>query len=198
MNARILDEEKSKLIKEVNYNLSKKVYDYKIQDYVNYSSLQLLFNESRNKNKKLDEISKIKLKDTLVNRLCEQKQVQEQVKLKPEIDNTVYRVLVKKFNEKYSGKLTEAQKKFLMQYTLSMLSEDKKQFNDFLLNEGKKILVSLTNIKDKKILEDKELMHKINECKEKYKKEVLVSKDKEKIVLGMMQYVALVEELVNE
>jgi hypothetical protein len=198
MNSRILNEEKSKLIKEINYNLSKNVYDHKVPEYVNYSSLQVLFDESRNRNKKVDEFAKIKLKDGLVTRLLENKvESKSDTKLNPSINNTVYKILVKKFNEKYAGKLTEGQKKFLMQYTISLLTDNKKQFHDILLSESKRI-VEAFNVKDPKVVQDTELMKKINECSDKYRKEVLQSKDEQKIVLGTMQYMSLVDELLSE
>lgn len=197
MNSRMIDEEKSKLIKEINYNLTNGVYDYKIPDYINLSSLQTLFNESRNKQKRLTEIDKVKFQDSLVSRLMEGKKP-EQISFDPKYNTAVYKILIRKFHEKYSTKLTENQKKFLIQYASFLISEDKKAFSEFVIKENKRILTSLTNIQDKNIKEDKELMKSIGECVEKYKKEVVFeSLNDEKVILEFLQYIKLSDEVLS-
>jgi len=196
MNPRLIDEEKSKLIKEINYNLDDKVYNYKIPKYMDCSSLQMLFNDRRNKNKKLDEVFKIKVKDALITRLMESKELSTTTTVNPKYNNTVYKMLVSKFHEKYSSSLTENQKKFLIQYTANLMSEDSKVFNEFIKKENVRIIRSLKEIKDPKVIKDKELMIKIKECSEKYQKDLLVeSLNDEKFVLGFLQYIALADEI---
>ena len=197
MNSRILDEEKSKLIKEINYNLDKQLYDHKVPNYMNFSSLQILFNESRNKQKKLNEIQKIKFKDSLVCRLMESATpASAKIKLDPQHNNAVYKILVNKFHEKYASSLTENQKKFLIQYASYMISEDKNAWSQFVNKENTRILGSLTNIKDQKLKEDKELMKRISECVEKYKTGVLSeSINDEKVILELLHYVKLADEV---
>jgi succinate dehydrogenase flavin-adding protein (antitoxin of CptAB toxin-antitoxin module) len=199
MNSRILDQEKAKLIKEINYTLSKGVYDYKVPEYVTFSSLQTLFNESRNKQKKLNGIERIRLQDGLVGRLMDNaKKPLPEVKFNPNHSNAVYKILVNKFHEKYASRLTENQKKFLIQYTSFLISEDKDSFNAFVNKENSRILSSLTNIKDPKLKEDKELNKKINECVDRYKSKVLSeSLNDEKVILEFLQYIKLADEVVS-
>lgn len=199
MNARIIDEEKSKLIKEVNYTLSKGVYDYKVTNYMNFSSLQMLFNESRNKQKRLTEIDKVRFQDSLVTRLMDSvNNKPAPVKFDPQHTNTVYKLIVNKFHQKYATSLTENQKKFLIQYAASLITEDKLAFVNYANKENSRILGTLTNIVDGKLREDKELSKRINECVQKYKKEVLFeSLNDEKTLLEFLQYIKLADEVVS-
>lgn len=195
MNPRILDEQKSKLIKEINYTLNKDVYDYKIPGYINYSSLQLLFNESRTNNKKVDAIDKIKLKDLLITRLTEAKVVkQESLAFNPEASNTVYNILVNKFHEKYASKLTETQKKFLIQYTNCLISEDKASFSKLIKSESVKVINTLTTIKDQTLLSNKEARAGIAECLQKFK-ELKIESLTDKNVLEFLQFIKLTDEV---
>lgn len=198
MNGRILDEEKSKLIKEINYNLNKEVYDHKVPNYTNFSSLQMLFNESRNKQKKFSDIAKVQIQDALVSRLMESgKKPLTEVKIDPSYNNTVYRILLNKFHQKYDSKLTENQKKFLIQHTALSISDEKGAMSEFLTKENARILSTLQNIKDPQIKEDKELSQKINECIEKYKKDMIFAPLNEKNLLEFLQYIKLADEVAS-
>lgn len=195
MNSRMIDEEKSKLIKEINYNLDKCVYDYKVPEYTICASLQILFNESRNKNKKIDEIEKIKLKDTVISRLTEVKQeAKETFQRNPEYNNALYKIIVNKFHEKYAGRLTENQKSLLMNYATYMISEDKAKFSEVVLNEAKRINQCLSNIKDTEILKDKDLMKKLSECKTKFAGIKVASLD-EASIISLLEYIKLIDEV---
>lgn len=195
MNSRMIDEEKSKLIKEINYNLSGNVYEYKVPEYTTYASLQILFNESRNKNKKMDEIEKIKLKDSLIFKLTEAKKVSEPVKLNPEYNNAVYKIIVSKFHEKYNGRLTENQKNILMQYAAYMISEDKNKFQKVLESESKRINSVLSNITEASLVKDKDLMNKLNECKKKFCEINFANNIEESAVVTLLEYVKLADEV---
>jgi hypothetical protein len=121
-----------------------------------------------------------------------------QVKLDPNYSNAVYKILVNKFHQKYDGKLTENQKKFLIQYTASSLSEDQNSFIQVVKQEHNRILNTLTKITDPKIKEDKELSKKLVECTEKYKS--LMSSGslmEEKTILEFLQYIKLVDEVAS-
>jgi hypothetical protein len=139
LNGSLIDEQKSKLIKDINHTLGQNVYEYKVSKYIDYSTLQALFTEARNKNKKLSEIDKIKLKDGLVQRLVENKK-DKPVVFNKQYTNSLQTILVKKFHEKYNDTLTENQKSFLIQYTTSLMSENKSNFSSYLLKQKNEIL----------------------------------------------------------
>lgn len=194
MNPRILDEQKSKLIKEINYTLNKDVYDYKIPDYVNYSSLQLLFNESRARpEKKIDGFDRIKLKDLLITRLSEAKKPEE-LKVDKTYNNTVYKILVNKFHEKYATKLNENQKKFLIEYTKFLISEDKNAFAQNLKKEGDRIKKILSNVKDVSLNENKNTRKNLLECSQKFT-ELLTQPITEKTMIEFLQFIKLADEV---
>jgi hypothetical protein len=195
MNSRMLDEEKSKLIKEINYNLDKCVYDYKIPEYTTCASLQILFNESRNRNKKVDEIEKIKLKDTIISKLTEVKEKpKDSFQVNPEYNNALYRIIVNKFHEKYAGRLTENQKSLLMNYATYMISEDKSKFMEVILREVKRVNQCLSNIKDENILKDKDLMKKLTECKTRFA-EIKLANLEEESIIKLLEYIKLTDEV---
>lgn len=194
LNSRILDEEKSKLIKEINYNLDKEVYNYKIPDYVNYSSLQLLFNDSRSKMKKLDEVNKIKLQDSLIKKLTESKSAERAMTIKPAYNNTVYKLLVSKFHEKYASSLSENQKKFLVNYVSFLISEDRKSFVEVVKEQVKRINDSLSSPKDKELSKDKVLVSNLKECLVKFNNLKSDFSD-DKNILDFLQYIKLADEV---
>jgi len=198
MNSRILDEEKSKLIKEINYNLDKKIYDHRVSEYTNLSTLQTLFNESRSKNKRINEFEKIKLQDSLVTRLVEgnNNKVQEK-KLNPEMNSAVYKILVNKFHEKYASKITEGQKKFLVEYATCLMSEDKNKFSDLVNKESNRIVDSLTNVKDQSIKNDKNLAKNLQECLYKFG-DLKVQVPEDKDLVEFMNFIGLADELLTE
>jgi hypothetical protein len=195
-NVRDLDLQKSKLIKEINYAYKdKSVYNYKIPHYTVCASVQTLLNNVRNKKKYLTTIEKVQLEDKVTDFLLLEK-INKPAPLKknPIYNNTVYKLIVNKFHEKYFDKLNENQRNFLMKYSTYLITEDKEHFKKEILIETKNIKQDLKNIKDKEIVEDEDLMKKINECYENF-----MVKDfddvSEENVLVVLQYMQLLNEV---
>lgn len=200
INARELDVQKSKLVKEINYNFKDQdFYGYKIPNYKIYASAQLLLNESRNKNKILEGIDRIKLEDVILEHLSQKEKnaVVEKVKIDPKYNSAVYKFVIQKFNEKYDQHLTENQKKFLTKYVVSLISENNSVLKAAVEKESKIIKERLRNIEDINVQKDKELMNKINEC---YKKFVSTNFEvlNEQTVVEFLEYIALSEQLVGK
>jgi bacterioferritin (cytochrome b1) len=197
INPRLLEEEKGKLIKDINHTLGQKVYEYRIPKYVDYATLQTLFNESRGaKNQKISEIDKIKLKDNLVERLLIQENPNK-ISVDKNYNNALYKIIVNKFHKKYENTLTEGQKKLLIKYVSSLMNDnvkDKTEFQNFIIEQRIEISKKLSNIQDKDLREDKEISKKIKKVIEEVKNVNAVTIT-EQGVLKFMQYLQLVDEV---
>jgi len=195
-----LDEEKSKIIKEINYNLdSKKVFNYNIPNYYDYAVVQTLINE--NKEKKLNSVDRIKLEDYLLEIIVtpDSKSVINEQKIDENEENikfnkAVYKFTCKGFNEKILKQLSERQKKILFNYAAFLIAENKEDFKSKISEQVNEIKCSLREVKDIGVSKDKELNKKINEC---YKQFVSINFDRindDKIV-ELLEYANLSDEL---
>lgn len=197
MNARLLDEHKSKLIKDINYTFrNESFYDAKIPNYTVYSSLQFLLNDARNKKKMLNIVDKVKMEESISDYLLREQKNETSMKLDPSKTNTVYKFMAQKFHKKYEGKLSESQKRMLTQYSVSLISGKTDALREAISKEIGKINKSLMNIKDESIRKDGDLMKKLHECRKSFENfsstEVTEAK-----MLELLQYIKLVDELEN-
>jgi len=188
-----LDEEKSKLIKEINYNLkADKVFNYNVPNYYDYATVQTLINDNRNKT--LETVDRIKLEDYLLELITIPNKTVLNEQSDPEMNPVVYKFIVKKFNEKISKQLSEGQRNILFNYAAFLMSENKKEVKGKINEQIEKIKNSLRIVKDSGISKDKELSKKINEC---YKQFVVTNFDRlddDKIV-DLLEYANLSDEL---
>jgi hypothetical protein len=168
INARKLDTEKSRLIKEINHTFGDRLYSYKVPDYTVYASLQTLFSDARNR-KKINSIERIKLEDTVLEHLVREEtdKVVNKLKVNPNYNNAVYKFVIERFHKKYADKLTESQKKLLTKYAVYMISENDGPIKSAVNKEITEVKAKLKHIRDKSLLDNSELMAKITEC---YKK----------------------------
>jgi hypothetical protein len=197
INSRKIDEYKSKLIKEINYTFNdENFYNAKIPNYTFLASLQTLFNEARFKKSVVDEVKKIQLEDYIIGHLLKEKQEKggDTLKVNPQYNNTVYKLVIKKFNEKYNDKLNESQKKLLTKFIAFQISGKDKDLKEFLKKEIINIGDKLKTIKEESIVKDVDLMKKLKECKERL---LTLNFDtiNESKIFEILQYLKLVEEI---
>jgi hypothetical protein len=196
INARELDVAKSKLIKEINYSFKdKNFYNYKIPGYIVYASVQALLNNSRNKKQLVDEIQRLKLEDVVCDYMVNSVQpTVSPLTSNPSYNNTVYNLVVEKFNKKYDQKLNLSQKKLLMQYAAYMISGDDSKVKQTIQEESKNILNKIQFITDEKVRSDVGLMQKISECKQKF-----AIRDKSEItdesIMEFLRFMQLADEV---
>lgn len=188
-----LEQEKSKLIKEINYSFGQdKIYDYKVPNYSLYASISVFLNNNK-KGAPLTESSvKIKIEDVLVTYLTENKKQEKQDK--QVYSDFVYKIIVNKFNEKYNNKLNENQKKFLNKYIVCSINENGEEFNKAINEQTNNIKNKLLIVKDEQVKNDKVLMSKLNECYEKFNSTKFDFSNSESVV-EFLQYMDLVEEI---
>jgi len=196
MNVRLLDEQKSKLIRDINYTFKQEdFYDAKIPNYTVYASLQTLLNEARNKKKTLNIVDRVKIEERVSDYLTRIPPVQEDpLKVNPNYSTTVYNFLMQRFHRKYEGKLNESQKRLLTQYALYLISNKQEVLKESVSKEIGKIRNSLLAVKDDLLKKDSDLMGKITECRKKFSSFV-VNEITEQKILEILQYMKLVEEV---
>lgn len=107
-----LDREKTKLIHDINVNLQcEGFYDQRISDYKLFATVQTLINEWRGNNT-LDAREIVEFEQHLEEHLLREV-VEEKLEKKDNADPLVLRIMIEKFNSKYSSALDSSQKKLL-------------------------------------------------------------------------------------
>lgn len=177
----LLKKQKYKLIKEIKENYGEDFFKTRLNNYKIYAAFSNLLEDN-----KADFI--IQNKTTLIEHLTSPKII----KPKEEFDNLnkdlrilTYRVLLEKFNEKYSS-LNDKQKILLREYISNIDNIDR--LNNLYNKEIKIIKESLSKIKTKDETINIKLNETINILTEQ--KEV-----KEQDLINLLQYYDLIDEL---
>lgn len=198
IDAQKLDECKSRLIREINYNInSPDFFNQKIPNYVVYASLQLLLNEARSKKPVVEFVDRAKLEDRITEFLIKEDKnaAVEQIKKDPNYSNAVYKFCLKQFDEQYRTSLSESQKKLLTKYAIYRLNEDKKPIvKSAIEKEIAEVKAKLLNIADESVRKDPDLSKKLSEC---YKKLVNTSFEEinDNTMLSVLEYMTLANEV---
>jgi len=134
LNKKQIFDEQSELIKKINTTLSKGVFSNFMPNYKDLATIGQIFSDS----------TPIKSRVLLENKVVERLMTKESPKdeMRP-IDNIVYRTFVDKFNEKYTGKLTEQQQSLLSHY-ISSFADNGLQLKIFLNEEITRLKQSLS------------------------------------------------------
>jgi len=176
----------SKLISQMNKNLSKDVYSYYIPSYKNLATVYQMFDS------KTPLPKKIILEQNIVEHLTspiEQPNNVGNVKLR----NSVVTSIVKIFNEKYSD-LLEEQKTLLRKFIYSV--EDASEFKFYINEEISRLAKSLESYKqDKDITQDSTMKikyEKVFEILDSFKTDTVLTESR---VSDLMKVQLLVSEL---
>jgi hypothetical protein len=194
-----LDKEKYNLIKEIkkHYDLDN-FFKAKIETYKIYASTYTLietqlskeFSDTKqlvtNKLTLLEHITK----ESLTERKVASKVVEEFMKEDKEIRILAYKILVEKFNEKYSGLSTE-QKDLLKEYINNV--SDTVKLKTYLNTRLLEVKTELTGLKETS--KDKVLQIKLNEVLNFIKPIGANDSIKDEVLIGLMQYYQLISEL---
>ena len=193
LNKGQLRREKYNLIKEIKetYNVND-FFKAKITDYKVMASIFNLL-----ENKKATALSIVNSKVTLLEHITEK---QQKVKKNTVLENfntqdkdtrlLTYKVLLEKFNDKYSG-LQNNQKTLLKEYVNSVTNSP--ALKSYLNQEIKEVKKDLTRYSKK--VEDKAVVVKINETKGMIKPLCKKSSVNDDNVINLLNYYELVNEL---
>jgi len=199
LNREKLDKEKYNLIKEIkkHYELDN-FFKAKVDAYKVYASTYTLIeNQLSNELNDTKQIIANKLtllehitKETLTERKVASKVVEEFMKEDKEIRILAYKILVEKFNEKYSG-LSIEQKDLLKEYINNV--SDTTKLKTYLNTKLLEVKTEITALKE--ITKDRVLQIKLNEVLNFIKPMNPNDSIKDEILIGLMQYYQLIGEL---
>jgi len=155
INKEKIFKEQSRLIKEINRNLSKKVYANYIPNYKNIATIYQIFNDE------LLPKKRVLLEDTVVKWLTGKETPSDNSM--PKVDNVVIRKFVENFNDKYHSTLLNEQKELLQKYIFSF-KDNGVEFKLFLNEElGRLKNIIEKSLKIKEIKNDTIMVHKSKE-----------------------------------
>ena len=134
LNKKKTFDEQSELIKKINKTLSKGVFSNFMPNYKDLATIGQIFSDSTPIKKR------VLLESKVVERLTNKADPKEEMQ---PIDNIVYKTFVSKFNEQYTGKLTEQQQALLSHY-ISSFADNGLQLKTFLNEELARLKKSLS------------------------------------------------------
>ncbi len=152
INHKKLFEQQSKLIEEINKEVSPDVFSNFVPNYKDLATVFQIFHpKTTTKNRVLLEGQIIK------KMLISENKQQEAMKT---IDNLTYKTFVKKFNEKYTGSLIEEQKELLSKY-IGSFSDNAIDLKVYLNEEIPRLFKVVSESKNlPEIKSDKEMLDK--------------------------------------
>lgn len=147
-------DEQSQVIKKINTNLSKNVYNNFISNYKTLATISQMFNS------RTPITKKVILEDYVVDQMTSTPN--EQQSMRP-IDNITYKMFVQKFNDKYGSTLNENQKYLLSRY-VTLSPENAIEFKLYINDEVARLKEVLKRMQNKKeVLLDESLSNKNRE-----------------------------------
>lgn len=154
-----LQKEKSLLIKELNYSFGKgKIFEYNIENYKEYATIQMLLNEWRdNSEKDIEALIDYEIK--LHNSLTEKRDTITELELNENnifYNKTKHENLLKEFNEIKKNNLKKDQIKLFEYYLADDFKSLKIKFND-IKNESLKLIDNYINESSNSFIKEKYL-----------------------------------------
>lgn len=174
INESILEKEKDRIIREINYKIGTEIYSNFIPNFRLLATLDQIFNN------KLSLKNKMMLEHKFIEEI---EQDRENITKLPSIDNLTFRTFVEKFNNKYSS-LLEEQKNLLYNYILS-LEQNNVGFK-FYVNEE---IFRMKNVITESSSDNKEIKDKLLQKLDEYK----TTEISQEMLVNMLK----IQELVN-
>jgi len=176
-------DEQSKIINKINKNLGMKCWNNYIPNYKKLATVNQALSQEKTPKKQV--LAEQKLLDTLLDKQTEERQL-------PKVNNLAMKSFIEKFNEKYSGTLSENQKRFLTKYIHSN-DNNNLEFKAFLYEEIDDINNFLVENKDKYEQDVSDKIQKVLKKMEDYNKK----KFNDELVFEVLRIQSLVGELQN-
>lgn len=131
LDSRKVEIKKSNLIKDVNYAFGQDFFTvHRVPEYRLFASVQMMIEQIRQGSNVLAEnVERIQLEESLVRFLVAPLSESPSKSSGREVDGLAAALAMRKFEERYSGVLTEAQKKTVRRYMNYSMIGNKEQFN---------------------------------------------------------------------
>lgn len=183
--------EQTNFISKMNNVVGQEIFNTFIGDYRSIGNLYHLFNNYS----EMDIKSRNVLKESVIHSMVESQKDVKSV-MEP-VDTITYNILVKKFNEKYSGVLSESQKELIVNYIVS--GDDENSFKVYLGEEVERLSGRLAEaiVTKEDITSDPEMIQKGKEILgvlEEFK----TKRYDTKMIEGLMKIQKLIEEIDRE
>lgn len=155
-----LEIKKNNLIKEIHHTFGQDFFDvHRIPEYRLYASIQTLIEQYRNNESHLNEgIQKIQLEEALVKFMTSQPTHLLEGTKGEKVDGLVATLAMRKFEERYSGSLTESQKKTLRRFMNFSMTGNEVQFRREMTEEKAHLLEGLAKVRDLACFSDDKVM----------------------------------------
>ena len=152
LDSRKLFQEQSALINKINKTLSSKVYGNFVPNYKTMASVYSIFQDS------LPVKDRVLLEENIIDQMSSSAETKQETQLP--MDSIIYNTFVNKFNEEYSGLLSENQKQLLSHY-VSSFSDNGLELKIYMNEEVSRLKSELlekreeVNISSDKVLKEK-------------------------------------------
>jgi len=147
-------DEQSQVIKKINTDLSKKVFNNFVSNYKTLATISQMFSD------KTPISKKVILEEKIINQMTTRPETH--TVMRP-IDNITYNIFVQKFNEKYGDSLNESQKNLLSRYVI-LSPENAVEFKLYVNEEIQRLKRSIRDLQaTKEVLLDESLSNKNRE-----------------------------------
>jgi hypothetical protein len=185
LNKGTIFKEQSALINKINKTLSKNIFNNFIPNYKNIATVYSIFQEA------LPVKDRVLLEENIIDQMSASLDLRQEVQ--QPMDNIIYGAFVNKFNEEYSGKLSENQKELLTKY-ISSFSDNGIELKYYLNEEVGDLKHKLKVCKqDPDINADNSLKDKIDKVYS-----ILESYKEKEIDTDLIELVLKTQELVEE
>jgi hypothetical protein len=187
-DSKVLEEEKSYLIKDLNYTIGKGIiFEEKVKNYRKYATIQTLLNEWRSEVSSFDKTTEYEIK--LHESLTQKNPVIENNFVPQKVDKLTYKIMNEMFDKKYKTHLNDTQKEIITLYIEDNDSKLEEKYQavkescDFLLERY--IEKCNNEILKEKYLSVKANINKLNtgiKTKENLQKFLTIGKLKEEVL----------------
>lgn len=133
INIKILEEEKTKLIHDINKIFGETFFDSHLKEYRTYATIQVLFNNWRSQNPDIGILAKYE--ELLAENLQKPNNLINNDGIGNNIDGInkrlMLKLMTKKLNEKYSGQFSQKQKDLIKEYVFQKQANNSFEFKEF-------------------------------------------------------------------
>jgi hypothetical protein len=164
LNQRKLENEKSLLLRDINYKIADKDFYYRnISSYRDLGLVQLALNEWRKEDRDIKKL--VDLETRLGELMLRSKnKVNEQKYDVSHSDRLVLKIMTEKFNRKYGEELSRDQRKIIEGYVF-LSDKEPSKLQKFFEHKKREALSSLENFEDKS--DNRYLLSKLDEVRKK-------------------------------